>query len=430
MNPIDSQARALLDAAPDAMLIADSAGTILYANAPAAALFGYRHRELLEIPIEMLLPERFRSGHRDLRAGYCHTPRLRPMGENRELRALHRSGLEFPVDVRLNALRTEKGLLVLSTIREVCMRHEVPRKASAARDLARSALHSIGDAIISTDRMSKVTYLNPVAEKLTGWTFAEAKGRSLDELLRLIDASSRESIANPLQSVLATKSAAATANGVLIRRDGAEIAVEDSAAPMCDEHGELVGAVLVFRDVGAARSMTAELIHIAQHDALTGLPNRLLLDARLTQALVLAHRHCQRLALLFIDLNKFKQINDSLGHFVGDELLKTVARRLQQSVRASDTVSRFGGDEFVVLLPEISNREDAGVCAEKIVNALAAPHIIGSNRIEVAVSVGISVYPDDGIDAEALLHAADQAMYRAKRKTGQISTEFRQMGSP
>ena len=425
MKRIDSQARALLDAAPDAMIIADSTGTILYANAPAAGLFGYRGHELPGMSIEMLLPERFRSTHRDVRSTYCRNPRLRQMGENRELCALHRRGSEFPVDVRLNTMRTEDGLLVLSTIREIPVRQEAPWEASATRDLARTALNSINDAIISTDRMSKVTYLNPVAEKLTGWALTEAKGKSLDEMLTLIDGN-RERIANPLQSVLATQRAAGTTtNRALIRRDGTEIAVEDSAAPMRDEDGEIIGAVMVFRDVGPARTLTAELIHIAQHDALTGLPNRLLLDARLTQALAMARRHSKPLAVLFIDLNKFKQINDSLGHFAGDELLKAVGRRLQQSVRASDTVSRFGGDEFVVLLPEISNREDADVCARKIVNALAAPHAVGSSRIEIGVSVGIGLYPDDGDDPQALLQAADRAMYGEKHKPRQASAPAR-----
>jgi diguanylate cyclase (GGDEF)-like protein len=154
--------------------------------------------------------------------------------------------------------------------------------------------------------------------------------------------------------------------------------------------------------------------HLASHDALTDLPNRLLLADRLARALALAHRHYRRLAVLFLDIDHFKSINDSLGHQRGDELLRAVARELVNCVRTSDTVSRHGGDEFVVLLAEMERGQDAAVCARKIIAALARPHMLSGQELRITVSIGISVYPDDGDDAETLLKTADMALYQAK----------------
>ncbi|SOD19152.1 putative bifunctional diguanylate cyclase/phosphodiesterase [Nitrosomonas ureae] len=160
----------------------------------------------------------------------------------------------------------------------------------------------------------------------------------------------------------------------------------------------------------------AQMEHLVYHDILTNLPNRMLLQDRLSQAIDLNHRHKRQLALMFIDLDEFKHINDSLGHAVGDELLRSVAQRLVGVVRHSDTVSRQGGDEFVLLLPYIEHAEIAGLFAQKILTSLLLPHFIGEHVIHIGASIGISIYPDDGLDTEALLKCADSAMYHAKKK--------------
>jgi diguanylate cyclase (GGDEF)-like protein len=157
------------------------------------------------------------------------------------------------------------------------------------------------------------------------------------------------------------------------------------------------------------------MAHMAQHDFLTGLPNRSLLTDRLQQSLSLALRHDRKVALLYVDLDNFKHVNDSLGHVVGDELLRSTASRLQTCVRRSDTVSRQGGDEFVVLLSEVGDEADAVLTAEKLLAAMAEPHLISGQRLHVNLSIGISLYPDDGETAEALIQTADTAMYEAKR---------------
>src|ERR1700676_3853681 len=151
------------------------------------------------------------------------------------------------------------------------------------------------------------------------------------------------------------KTVSLTPNCVLIRRDGVESPIEDSAAPIHDRHGQVTGAVIVFHDVSAARATTLTMSYLAQHDSLTDLPNRALLNDRLTEAISLARRHQRRLAVLFLDVDRFKHINDSLGHMIGDELLHVVGSRLTMCVRSSDTVSRHGGDEFVVVLSELEH---------------------------------------------------------------------------
>ena len=165
----------------------------------------------------------------------------------------------------------------------------------------------------------------------------------------------------------------------------------------------------------AAEGATAQMSHMASHDFLTGLPNRALLTDRLAQAMTLAQRHGRRVALLYLDLDHFKNINDSMGHLVGDRLLQKAAKRLLENVRQSDTVCRQGGDEFVVLLAEVEAAKDASLLAEKLIAALAEPYFIGEHRLHVTLSIGISLFPDDGKDVETMVRNADTAMYHAKR---------------
>ena len=165
----------------------------------------------------------------------------------------------------------------------------------------------------------------------------------------------------------------------------------------------------------AAEQATARMAHMAEHDFLTGLPNRSVLTARLAQAIALARRHGKKVALLFLDVDHFKHINDSLGHAVGDQLLQAAAQRLQACVRHSDTVSRHGGDEFVVLLAEVEQAQDAALTASKLIKAIAAPYLLGGHRLHVTLSIGISIFPDDGKDVETLVMNADTAMYHAKK---------------
>jgi diguanylate cyclase (GGDEF)-like protein/PAS domain S-box-containing protein len=283
------------------------------------------------------------------------------------------------------------------------------------KERAQVTLSCIGDAVACTDLGGKVTFLNVVAEKMTGWSWQDAIGRTMAEVCRILDATSRESVPNPME--LGSGQAHPghlPSNCVLIRRDGLEIPIEDSVAPIHDREGKTTGAVIVFRDVSEARAMAQQITHLAQHDFLTGLPNRVLLSDRVSQAITMSRRHSKKVAVLFLDLDGFKHINDSLGHPVGDELLQSVGKRLVDCLRGSDTVSRHGGDEFVVLLSEVEQSEDAAITARRMLQAVAEAHSIGVHDLHITTSIGVSVFPDDGEDAETLIKNADTAMYQAK----------------
>jgi len=292
------------------------------------------------------------------------------------------------------------------------------------RERAQVTLEAITDGVIATDLQGRVQFLNPAAQALCGWPQAEAQGRPLHEVMVLEDELTGAPIVDLVSEVLRQgKATTLGRNSRLRRRDGSAIAVEDSAAPIRDSHGAAVGVVVAFHDVSASRMLAAQLSHQATHDPLTDLPNRALLLDRLEQAIANAQRHFKRLALLFLDLDRFKYINDTLGHPVGDQLLKQVAARLCSCVRRNDTVSRQGGDEFVVLLAEMDRPEHATEVAQKMITTLAAPYRVDGNELHITTSIGISVYPDDGQTSSTLVKHADIAMYHAK-ENGRNNYQF------
>jgi diguanylate cyclase (GGDEF)-like protein/PAS domain S-box-containing protein len=332
-----------------------------------------------------------------------------PEREDAARQAVQRGAQDYILDDRLDSYSLSKAL-----------HNMLERTANAEalfmeKERAQVTLNSIGDAVISTDVAGNVTYLNQVAEAMTGWRSGEALGRSFSEVFRIIDINNPEHSLNPMAIAMQqNRTVGLTGSCILIGRDGIESAIEDSAAPIHDRRGQVTGAVMVFHDVTQARAMSQRMSYLAQHDYLTDLPNRLLLNDRLTQAIAAARRQRQQLAVLFVDVDRFKHINDSLGHAIGDELLLSISRRLVASVRRSDTVSRQGGDEFVILLSPVAHAEDAAVSATKILTALGTPHQVKEHDLQITVSMGIGIYPDDGSDAETLVKNADIAMLNAK----------------
>lgn len=302
------------------------------------------------------------------------------------------------------------------------LRNAIKRKALEEalffeRERASVTLNSIGDAVLCTDVTGHITYLNLVAETMTGWSRDEAAGKPVVEVFHIIDSNTRAIAPNPLSTaILQNRTVGLSVDCSLIGRDGTESFIEDSAAPIHDRAGRTVGGVIVFRDVGIARAMALKMSYLALHDPVTNLPNRTLLNDRIAQSISLARRQKTNFAIIFLDLDRFKYINDSLGHVLGDLLLVSVAKRLVASVRDSDTVSRLGGDEFVILLAETAHPGDAAISAGKLLLALSVPHFIEGHELHVDGSIGISVYPGNGEDAETLLKNADNAMYQAKAK--------------
>jgi len=334
------------------------------------------------------------------------------------VQALKEGAEDYLVKDQIDARRLQ------SAVRYAIERNLLEDALFVEKEQAQVTLNCIGDAVICSDISGNITFLNAVAEKMTGWSWKEAAGQPMPEVLKMVAGASRETIPNPMEMAIEQNQIVhLPSNCILIRRDGFEIPIEDTVAPIHNREGRAIGAVLVFRDVSAARAMSLQLTHSAEHDFLTGLPNRMVLKDRVKQAIALALRHRKKVGILFLDLDGFKHVNDSLGHPTGDRLLQSVAARLLGCIRGSDTVSRQGGDEFVVLLSEMAQPEDAAITARRILEAVAEPHAVDQHDLRITTSIGVSVYPEDGLDAETLIKNADTAMYQAK-ENGRQNYQF------
>jgi diguanylate cyclase (GGDEF)-like protein/PAS domain S-box-containing protein len=421
---MEARYRGLLEAAPDAMVVVNQSGDIVLLNVEAENQFGYRRDELVGRSVTDIVPEGF--AERIIADSLRSTEEAvaQQIGTGIELFGRRKDNSEFPIEIMLSPLESSEGTLITAAIRNITARKKVEAALFVEKELAQVTLNCIGDAIACTDSFGNISFLNIAAEVITGWSLHEAAGRPLGEVFSILDATTRAAITRPQELAVEEDSVLyLPVNSILVRRDGVEIPIEDSIAPINDREGRPTGAVIVFRDVSVARAMALQVVHAAEHDFLTGLPNRLLLSDRIRQAIARAARNKERVAVLFLDLDGFKHINDSLGHAVGDKILQTVARRLLSCVRISDTVSRQGGDEFVVLLTEVEHPKDSIAAVKRMLDAIAEPYSIGENYLHVTTSIGVSVYPDDGVDAETLIKNADTAMYRAK-ENGHQSCQF------
>ena len=280
---------------------------------------------------------------------------------------------------------------------------------------AHVTLGSISDAVITANRDRRVTYMNAAAERLTGWSHAEAQGRALTELLQIAPQSDEPSIIVQLERVIAGESVSGAANGVLLRtRNGLETPVHERAAPLRDRNGESFGIVLVLRDITHERALAARLQHQATHDSLTGLTNRREFESRLAVAIEDQRATGREYSLLYFDLDQFKIINDTCGHAAGDELIRQVAWLVGAQLRASDVLARLGGDEFGALLPDCP-AVDAMVLAERIRRRIADLRFRWQDRIFVVnASIGALALGEALPTVSETLSAADQACYLAK----------------
>lgn len=285
---------------------------------------------------------------------------------------------------------------------------------AVARDRAELALYSITDAIMTMDIGGVIQYMNPVAERLTGWGRGDAIGLPLDTVMPLVDEQSGQPLANPAAARLAGAPPPSLPDAALRRRDGRMIAVDLSAAAMHDSAGATIGAVLVFQDASRTRRLSRRLVYQASHDVLTGLFNRRHFEAALNDMLEAAHGQPGDHALLYIDMDQFKIVNDTCGHVAGDELLRQVAAVLRNGLRRNDVLARLGGDEFGVLLADSALAEAARV-ADDLRERIRAFRFVWQDRVFViGASIGVvSVSADIG-DASAILTAADLSCYAAK----------------
>ncbi len=294
---------------------------------------------------------------------------------------------------------------------EIALYHEKER--------VRVTLQSIGDGVITTDAELRVAYLNPAAEKLTGWSQASARGRPLDEVLKLVDDMTLQPVENPIVTALSEGRVVRRLHNIVLERaDGEHFIIEESAAPMRDRDGRIVGGVLAFHDVTQTRDLAHRLAWQAIHDALTGLVNRRGFEHEVRLALDDAKTNGGSHTLLYLDLDNFKLINDTCGHVAGDELLKQLALSLQTKIRQSDTLARLGGDEFGILLGNCSEAQAMSI-AEHICQAVRDFRFVWEDQVlEVGASIGLVGIGDDSETLSSLLSAADVACYVAKEEGG------------
>ena len=307
-----------------------------------------------------------------------------------------------------------RGFFVQMT--DISERKRMEEELFQEKELMRLTLHSIGDAVICTDAQGLVTYLNPVARRMTGWQAFDAAGHDVDEVAPLYLANGQQTQPSPLRVALATQAACGPTRGVVLRRkDGQRFEVEESASPIIDRQRQLTGAVMVLHDVTETMAMAERMARLAQYDPLTDLPNRVLLQDRAQHALAVARRDGKGLAVMYLDLDGFKQVNDTLGHDAGDQLLVEFARRLTAAMRQSDTVCRQGGDEFVVLLPALATPAQIRTVVRKVLAVAQQPFVLQGQELHIGVSGGLALFPQHGDSYDVLARHADTAMYAAKR---------------
>ncbi|MDY6782793.1 MAG: EAL domain-containing protein [Cyanobacteriota bacterium] len=305
-----------------------------------------------------------------------------------------------------------------TTIEIALYKHQMERQIKENAQWLATVLRSIGDGVISNDREGKVNFINPIAEKLTGWSLEEAVGRHFSEIFELIDEQTRNCYESPVVQAMREQTVVGMPDNIsLVKKDRSEIAIADSAAPTIDAKGRVTGGVVVFRDVTERKLTEQKLHHQAFYDSLTDLPNRTWFMQRVLDAVEHAKRRPNYLfAVLFLDLDRFKVVNDSLGHSTGDKLLVAVGERLTKSVRSIDTVVRLGGDEFAILLENIQDTNHACEIAQQIQQILQEPIDLDGLEVFTSASIGIVLNSAEYERVEDLLRDADIAMYRAKAR--------------
>jgi diguanylate cyclase (GGDEF)-like protein/PAS domain S-box-containing protein len=334
-----------------------------------------------------------------------------------ELEFIRKDGRPGWIDARGATVRNEAGTIVglRGTVQDINEKKQLTLDLAHQHELLRVTLQSIGDAVITTDGAGQVTWLNPVAERMTGWLTAEAKGRPLAHVFHILNDETREVTESPVTRCLAQGRIVGLANHtVLISRNGSEFGIEDSAAPIRNDAGEVLGAVLVFHDVSEQRRMSGEMSYRATHDALTGLVNRAEFETRLERLLRKSHEEQSEHALLYLDLDQFKLVNDACGHAIGDQLLQQVSKLLAGTVRARDTLARLGGDEFGIIL-EACSADQAQRVAQKICDSMDDFRFIhDGRRFRIGASIGLVPVDRRWTTTAAIQQAADTSCYAAK----------------
>jgi diguanylate cyclase (GGDEF)-like protein/PAS domain S-box-containing protein len=414
-----SEARYLtvLEAAFDAIVTITPDGIVRWFNRGAERMFGYKAGEVTGQPVTLLMPERYRelcvAGlHRYLRTGQA-----RVVGGTTELVGLRKDASEFPIEMSLGETHEDGERLFTGVIRDITERK---RFEEALEQLSRQhemVLKSAGEGIFGLDLDGNATFVNPAAAHMTGWEAEEVVGRPQHDILHHTkpDGAPYPREQCPIYATLEDGVTHSRDDEVFWRKNGTSFPVEYLSTPILQD-GEVVGAVVTFKDITERKALEEQLRHQAFHDPLTGLPNRALFMDRLDHASSRANRRGSKVAVLFMDLDNFKVINDSLGHKAGDQLLIAVAERLKSHLRPEDTAARLGGDEFTILVEDVTSVSDATRIAERVADIMKSPFALEKQEVFATISTGIALSSTAQEQPADLLRHADLAMYRAKHR--------------
>lgn len=405
----------LWETTTDAVLILDTDSVIVAANPASDAVLGYRPEALVGRNLDVLQHAHHREAHRAGMRRYLDSGVRTLDWRATETVAVRADGSDVPVDIAFADIEIEGKRLFVGFFRDISARKQAEQALSDERERAQTTLRSIADGVVTVDPGGVVTFINAAAEQLTGWSSAEALGRNCSQVLHLAQED------HTVQAVVDQAMAGGAPlqlgdRALLVRRDGDVFSVEGSFAPLLDRDARAAGVVIAFRDVSPARRMAAQLRHQARHDHLTGLVNRVEFDRRLHAALRSAGARRMPHALLYLDLDQFKIVNDTCGHTAGDELLRQLSAVLRAVLGPRDVLARLGGDEFGVLL-EDSAPATSRATADALRRA-AADLRFGwqGTRFPVTVSIGQVDFDDASMTPIELLGAADAACYVAKEQ--------------
>ncbi|MGN6702502.1 MAG: EAL domain-containing protein [Burkholderiaceae bacterium] len=414
--------RTVVDNVGEGIITFDRSGVIESLNETAGRIFGYAPHEAIGADIRLLLP-----------------PALQPQGEatvmrylrgmpdddgerhGTELVGVHREGIRFPLELTVKAMQIGHQSLLVGIVRDITERKQAEARIHAEKEALQATLNSIGDAVgdavITTDVRGRITYLNPVAQRLTGCSNERAAGLPLQRVFRTVDEVSRRATVNPATQVLHENQVVTSEGNMLVDPDGTEYQIELSAAPIHDRLERIVGVSLVFRDVTAARRIAAQMSHQASHDALTGLINRRAFEQRVEAALQTGRdAGADAHTLLFLDLDQFKVVNDTCGHAAGDEMLRQLTSVLQDLMRQNDTLARLGGDEFGVLLTHCQSSQAMRI-ADMMRQMVSEFRFIWQDKVfSVGVSIGMVTFRNGEQTLADIFRMADAACYLAKDK--------------
>lgn len=350
----------------------------------------------------------------DIIQNHFHVPVVY-LTEGSEYKTLHKNQLSEPFSYIVKPFIESDLHFAIET---ALHRHQNKNILYEEKQRLAAIINSMGCAVIVTDANGYIQMMNPIAELITGWKQSEVFGKDLVEVVNLVDKDVGKTIENLARYVIeAGEVLNLRENCTLITKDGKEIAIGDNVSLIRDHNGNITGAVLVFQDITKRKQTEAQLIRNAFYDGLTALPNRVLFIDRLRQAIERSKRRSDYyFAVLFLDLDGFKEINDRFGHGIGDDFLVAIARRLESCLRGGDTVARFGGDEFTILLEDIKDITDATNAAKRIQDSLRLPLNLNGYQLSTTASIGIAWNFSNYEEPANMLRDADIAMYQAKRQ--------------